>query len=160
MPSPSSPSGQPERIPYDRGSIERLSESERQNQSLLIAELRHSVNNGEISASEFAGWLSKPWTAYEFLATRVSHVQESLGANPVVGAGTLRPGEILGAMRDLAVETWQTLLGRDVLTTLAEWAEEAEKSAAERIAWEQNPANATRREAAEKAGQGLHAVLS
>jgi|GEM_PF-2009225 hypothetical protein len=124
-------SGNSDQVPFERGSVEH------HNRQLLSAHLRHSLKDGEMTASDFAEWTIKPWTALKFLEGRVS---EEKNAKKSGG------------------KDYKSLYPEDVLISLRDWSKAADKSAKSREKWEiKNPQKVKN---ARKAINKLHNILA
>lgn len=113
-----SPTGNPEALPYERGSLDHL------NASLLSLQLESDIRMGLVKRSEVAGWLTQPWTLARFIEGKVSPKYDHDVADP-----KLTPIAKIGTMITAA-------LTADQLDTVREWAKVADRGSAQRIQWE------------------------
>lgn len=168
------PSGHPSEIPKDRGTVDRP------NENLLSVHLRHALQKGEITAADFADWLTKPWMALHFLEGRISPKSEVIRTNPINVAkrgerGTvpddalvtlkMTPTPLSGPLAPVYVgrhrmDLFLDSFGPDSLRTLQDWSRAAERGTAVRERWENNPANRERVKQAKAAVDSMHAMLA
>jgi hypothetical protein len=155
--NPSTPTGVPEGLPNDRGTVDRI------NRVLLTPQLRHVLKDGDLKESDFSEWPGKPWMAYEFLASRVSRIGESVDANPdkvkvkAMVSGTMSIDIHDKKIVDDIFDYYRDLFGQDTLTTLKDWHAAAMTDSKEREKWENK--NPLRVQQAKKAVGSLHSAL-